>query len=113
MTIRTRMTLWYAGVLLISALVIVGLSLSELHEQRDRSEAPEESLEDVIQLVCWIGIPAVLLSIGGGWWLMRKAFAPLAALTRAAQRINEHNLTQQLPRTRNGDELDQLTEVLN
>jgi signal transduction histidine kinase len=113
MTIRLRMTLWYAGVMLLSALTITGLSIAELHEQRDRTERPEEGLEDVIQLVCWIGIPAILLSIGGGWLLMRKAFAPLAALTKAAERINEHNLSEQLPRTRNRDELDRLAEVLN
>jgi signal transduction histidine kinase len=113
MTIRTRMTLWYAGVLMISALIIVAFSLRELHEQRDQTEVPEDSLEDVIQLVCWIGIPAVLLSIGGGWLLMRKAFAPLASLTSAAERLNEHNLGDPLPRSRNGDELDRLAEVLN
>ncbi len=44
---------------------------------------------------------------------MRKAFAPLAALTSAAERLNEHNLGEQLPRSRNGDELDRLAEVLN
>jgi signal transduction histidine kinase len=44
---------------------------------------------------------------------MRKAFAPLAMLTQAAERINEHNLSEQLPRTHNGDELDRLAEVLN
>jgi signal transduction histidine kinase len=34
-------------------------------------------------------------------------------LTQAAQRINERNLHERLPRTRNGDELDRLTEVFN
>ena len=64
-------------------------------------------------LVCWIGIPAIVLSVGGGWWLMRKALAPVAALTEAARRINEHNLGERLPRSGDGDELDQLTEVFN
>lgn len=113
MTIRTRMTLWYAGVFLVSALVITGLSFRELHHQRDKTEDPGESWEDVVDWVCWIGIPAVVLSVGGGWWLMRKALAPIATLTHAAERINERNLGEQLPRTRNGDELDRLTEVLN
>jgi signal transduction histidine kinase len=113
MTIRTRMTFWYSGILLLSALIIVALSIKELHEQHNNTEPPEEGVEDIVQFVCWIGIPAVLLSVGGGWWLMRKAFAPLAALTQAAQRINEHNLSEQLPRTHNGDELDRLSEVLN
>src|SRR5213075_326273 len=112
MTIRGRMTLWYTGVMLTSALIIVGLSIRELHEQHT-SEPPEESVEDIVQVMCWIGIPAVLLSIGGGWWLMRKAFAPLTALTKAAERITEYNLSEKLPRTNNRDELDRLAEVLN
>jgi signal transduction histidine kinase len=113
MTIRTRMTLWYAGVLLVSALAIAGLSLKELHEERGKVEEPGDSLEDVLGFVCGIGIPAILLSVGGGWWLMRKALAPVAALTEAASRINEHNLGQRLPRTGDGGELDRLTEVFN
>jgi signal transduction histidine kinase len=60
-----------------------------------------------------VGIPAALLSIGGGWMLMRRALAPLVALTRAAGCVHERNLGEPLPRTRNGDELDRLTEVLN
>jgi signal transduction histidine kinase len=45
--------------------------------------------------------------------MMRKALAPVADLTKAAQGISEHNLSEQLPRTGNGDELDRLAEVLN
>jgi signal transduction histidine kinase len=107
------MTLWYAGVLLLSALIIAGLSIKELRERRDNIEEPDDSLQDVIALVCWIGIPAVILSIGGGWLLMRRALAPITTLTRAAEGINERNLTQLLPRSGNGDELDRLTQVLN
>ncbi len=113
MTIRTRMTLWYAGVLLLSALLIAGFAIKEWRERRDRTEEPSESWEDVVDLVGWIGIPALLLSVGGGWWMMRKALAPVAALTEAAGRINEHNLAERLPRSGDGDELDRLTEVFN
>ncbi len=113
MTIRARMTLWYAGILLVSALVIAVLSVDELYEQHGKAGELGDSLEDVIGLVCWIGIPAILLSVGGGAWMMRKALAPVAALIQAAEGINERNLSDQLPRTRNGDELDRLAEVLN
>ena len=68
---------------------------------------------EVTRIVLWSGAPALLLALGGGWWLTRKALAPVAALTQAAGRINEQSLDQQLPRSGNGDELDRLTEVFN
>lgn len=112
MTIRTRMTLWYAGVLLLSVLAIAALSLKELHEERNATEEPSDSLDDVVGLVSGIGIPAILISIVGGWWLMRRAFAPIAELIRAAEGVHARNMAQ-LPRTHNHDELDRLAEVLN
>lgn len=142
MTIRTRMTLWYAGILLISVLLIAGYSIIELrHRQeeaqkeaeliakRDQKARPdwEENLaveeriyagstmnwKDVVDLSLWIGLPAAVLSIVGGWWLMRKAFAPLAILTDKAEKIHEDTLHEKLVRSGSGDELDRLTEVFN
>lgn len=107
------MTLWYAGVLLLSTLLIAVLCVDELHERRERPPRAYKGMEELMGIVLWIGVPAVLLSIGGGWWLMRKALAPVATLTEAARRVNERNLNQELPRTHNRDELDQLAEVLN
>jgi heavy metal sensor kinase len=113
MTIRARLTLWYSAVLLLSTLLIAALCLDELHEQREKRHRTSRGMEEISDIVLWIGFPAVLLSITGGWWLMRKALAPIATLTEAAQRVNERNLNQELPRTHNGDELDRLSEVLN
>ena len=49
----------------------------------------------------------------GGWWLTRKALAPVSKLTEAITRVHERNLREPLPRTGNGDEFDRLTEVFN
>jgi signal transduction histidine kinase len=107
------MTLWYCGVLLLSTLLIAVLSVDELREQHGQPTKAYQGMEEVVGIVLWVGLPAVVLSITGGWWLMRKALAPVATLTEAARTVNERNLNQQLPRTHNRDELDQLAEVLN
>jgi len=112
MTIRTRMTVWYCVALLISILLTLVLALDELRE-RKHGEKASKGMEELVGVVVWVGIPAVLLSIGGGWWLMHKALAPVATLTEAARRVTESNLNKELPRSRNGDELDQLSAVLN
>lgn len=117
MTIRTRLTLWYAGVTFCSLMLMAGLTYREFapdkHEVGLNEEGDESDFYETLRIVLWCGVPALLLAAGGGWWLMRKALAPVAALTQAAGRINEHNLTERLPRTGNGDEMDRLTEVFN
>jgi signal transduction histidine kinase len=117
MTIRTRLTLWYAAILFSSLLLISLLSYHELVVEKATGtreyDEQDDGLGDVARIILWCGIPAVILGLGGGWWLMRKAMGPVTALTEAAAKINESNLRQQLPRTGNGDELDQLTTVFN
>ena len=122
MTIRTRLTLWYAGVLGASVLVIGGVAYHEfvLEKHREQraakmpaTEVREEETEDLRDILLWYVLPAAVLALGGGWLITRKALAPVAALTAAAGRINERNLGEALPRTGNGDELDRLTEVFN
>ncbi len=122
MTIRSRLTFWYGGIMFVSLLLMIGLSYHEfVVEPRSRPpgklvEAQEdqaEDAEDIFGILLWCGLPAVALALGGGWWLMRKTLAPVASLTQAAERINERNLGEQLPRSGSGDELDRLTEVFN
>ena len=118
MTIRARLTLWYASTLFISVLLITGLSYMEFAREREKSrlhqgDEENDAPEDALQITLFCGIPAAIVGLAGGWWLMRQAMAPVVALTDAASRINESNLNKQLPRTGNGDELDRLTEVFN
>jgi signal transduction histidine kinase len=119
MSIRARLTLWYAGILFISVLIITGLSYNEFTRERAKliasngQEEENDSWEDIAQIGLSCGLPAAAIGLAGGWWLMRKAMKPVTALTEAASRVNDRNLHQQLPRTGNGDELDRLTEVFN
>ncbi len=123
MTIRARMTLWYAGVMFVSLIGIAFFSyygLDPAHHpdphasERAKSEEYEENdFGEMLRILAFCGVPAGLLALGGGWLLMRKALAPVTALTRAAEKINEHNLGQKLPTAGSGDEVDRLTEVFN
>ncbi len=116
MKIRTRLTLWYAGILILSLLVI-GLGtyreISEQMHRHHREEHPYRALDETGEMVLWVGLPAVVLGLLGGWWLTRRALAPVARLTAAVEKIHEHNLRAPLPRSGAGDELDRLTEVFN
>jgi signal transduction histidine kinase len=116
MTIRTRLTLWYAGIL-VASLVVIGFGtyqqIDEQLRQDHRREPTERAIGETSEMVLQVGLPAVLLGLLGGWWLTRRALGPVKKLTDAATKIHERNLRDPLPRTRNGDELDQLTKVFN
>lgn len=125
MKIRTRLTLWYAGVLFASLLAMSGAAYFEIARARNavlrKAGVPEhliakdqqQDFEDVSGILIGCGLPAAALAVAGGWWLMRKTLAPVAAITAAAGQIHDRNLSAQIPRSGNGDELDRLTEVFN
>ncbi len=116
MTIRTRLSLWYAAVLTVS-LLIIGLGtyreLAERHRRLRPDQLSSIAFGETGELIFQEGLPALLLGIIGAWWLARRSLAPVASLTEAAKQINERNLGEKIPRTGNGDELDRLAEVLN
>jgi len=118
MTIRTRLTLWYAGVMFV-CLALMGFLTYEAFAPEPHEDPPEEVAEDesdireIWLIIFWCGVPSAVLAAGGAWWLIRKALKPVTALAHAAERIDERNLATQLPRTGSGDEFDRLTEVFN
>jgi signal transduction histidine kinase len=117
MTIRTRVTLWYLGILIVSLLVMGGILHYEWSEQLDRirkeNKEPEPAWEEVGEVLLYYGVPTGLVLLAGGWFLMRRALAPISTLSHAIERIHVQNLKERLPRNRHGDELDRLTEVFN
>jgi len=118
MTIRTKLTFWYSAILFVSVLLIGVLSYHELVIEKSRAQTAEadndaEGWEDVVAIIAWCGLPAALVGIAGGWFMMKKALEPVTKITSAASKIDERNLHSRLARTGNGDELDRLTEVFN
>lgn len=60
------------------------------------------------------GMPIpLLLAAAGGWWLMRKSFAPIAAMSETADAISAESLGQRLAIANPGDELGRLGRSFN
>jgi signal transduction histidine kinase len=118
MTIRTRLGLWYAVLLLAAFALIAGWTYYEIGVEhplvrqalRTQGDSP---LEEIGEILLFGGLPAFALALGGGWFLMRRALSPMTSLTRAVEDVHAGNLHEQIPRSGNGDEIDRLTEVFN
>jgi signal transduction histidine kinase len=116
MKIRTRLTVWYAAILFPSLLIMGFGTYREIWEQLNdehRVHAWKHALNEAGEMIFDVGLPAVILGLVGGWWITRKTLEPVSALTSAVENLHETNLKGELPRSRNGDELDRLTEVFN
>ena len=116
MTLRRRLTLWYAGILTACLLLMAGAVYYELiAEQHDEAHATApgrgwKSLDDVLLLG---GLPAIVLGLLGGWWLSRRGVQPVTEFAAAVEKTDVATLSERLPRSGNGDELDRLAARYN
>jgi heavy metal sensor kinase len=69
---------------------------------------------DLLRLLLLSLSPLVIvIACAGGWWLSGRALKPVKDVTAAALSISIENLSKRLPVPSTGDELADLTEVLN
>jgi heavy metal sensor kinase len=75
---------------------------------------PVESMLNHLFLQLALGLPlAVIIITVGGYLLVRRALTPVEQITRAAERITQYNLSERLPVSSTGDELERLSVSLN
>jgi len=55
----------------------------------------------------------LLVAAGGGYWLSRRALAPVDALVRTAREVSGTNLSSRVQKLETGDELQRLSDTLN
>jgi signal transduction histidine kinase len=118
MRIRTHLTLWFSAILLTGLLLITGWTYYEMvieHPTVAKVLAAEghSAQEEFGEILLYGGLPALVLAMVGGWFLMRQALAPMTGLARTVESIRADTLGQQLSRSGNGDEIDRLAEVFN
>jgi signal transduction histidine kinase len=70
-------------------------------------------IRELGEMLLFGGIPAVVLALVAGWFLMRRAMTPIATLTQEVEHVHASTLNQHLTRSGNRDELDRLTAVFN
>jgi signal transduction histidine kinase len=71
------------------------------------------TLRRLREVLLWAAPLVLLIGSMGGYWMSRRALAPVDAITRAAQSIGIENLAQRLEVPATGDELQRLSETWN
>lgn len=75
---------------------------------------PVETMLNHLFFQLALGLPlAVIIITVGGYLLVRRALQPVEHITRAAESITQHNLSERLPVSHTGDELERLSVSLN
>jgi heavy metal sensor kinase len=75
---------------------------------------PVESMLTHLFLQLALGLPlAIGIVTVGGYLLVQRALRPVEQITRAAEQITQLNLSDRLPVTQTGDELERLSLALN
>jgi heavy metal sensor kinase len=66
------------------------------------------------RIMLLLAAPLLLMAASaGGYWISRRALAPVDEISRAAQRISIENLAERLHVPQTGDEIQRLSETLN
>jgi len=76
-------------------------------------EGTELMLRRLRQVLLWAAPLVLLIASLGGYWISRRALAPVDAVTHAARSIGIGNLSQRLEVPAAGDELRRLSETWN
>ncbi|HEY3739895.1 MAG TPA: ATP-binding protein [Bryobacteraceae bacterium] len=75
--------------------------------------AVDETLHRLSETL-WLMVPLLLVAAGmGGFWISRRALAPVDAITTAAESISISHLSNRLVVPATGDELERLSETMN
>lgn len=120
MTLRRRILLCYSVTLGLSLLIVGFWSWYEFQEQYDEvMQAGVEGVKDEspvresFEIILFGGLPATVLGIFIGTLMIRRALRPIEVLTEVLEKTDSSNLSESVPRSGNGDEIDRMTAVFN
>ncbi|WP_210000500.1 sensor histidine kinase [Mycolicibacterium frederiksbergense] len=77
------------------------------------ADAERDSADDAARLMLVVGAITVLLAAGAAWLVAGRILAPLRDIVGTARAITETDLSQRIPSSGAGDELDALVVTVN
>jgi heavy metal sensor kinase len=85
------------------AIILVGRDLADVWSD----------VRNLAVIVAAVGTAALLVSLGGGWWLVGRALIPVDRIGRTARRMSDGDFSARIPLDRVETELEQLGGAIN
>lgn len=82
----------------------------------ETGESLASALSELNRLIILLSVVFFLMTVvalSGGLVLLRRALRPVVEITRSAEHITSHSLSERLPVPRSGDEFEHLSQALN
>jgi signal transduction histidine kinase len=113
-TLRTQLTLLYAGPFILSGALLLGVGVVQTRQSRPMGQpAGGEEIPHVLSTSAAILAALVLVSIVIGWLVAGRFLQPLRTITATARDISATNLHRRLGRTGRTDDLAELASTLD
>jgi two-component system sensor histidine kinase VanS len=125
LTVRLRMTLSYAGLLVIAGAVVAAVIYGVMRyipnypltaaNPRDQTPVPTRAdlLDTIVTLSAYALIFLAIVGMAGGWYLAGRMLRPLQEITLAARRAAEGSLDHRIGLTGIKDEFTDLSDTFD
>jgi signal transduction histidine kinase len=115
-TVRLRLTAAYAGLVVGTTVVLLGVSFWLMRAQLHRTLPGDEARSLSGRLLAQYGIAlagTALLAIAIGWLVAGRVLSPLRRMSDTARRVSEERLDERIALTGPRDELRELGDTLD
>lgn len=119
LTLRKRILIFNLGTFLIALLIVGVIAFYEFKEQElfthklSNAEELESPAFEAFEIVLYGGIAALVIAAILSRIFLRRTLQPILLLTKQLENTDITNLSDPVPRSGNGDELDRLAVVFN
>ena len=116
LTVRARLTALYAGLLMVSTAVLLGLSWWLMNRHLERTLPPELADDSATTLaeqyvLAFLGV--TVIAVVAGWLIAGRVLAPIKRMTAAANAVSDERLDERVAVEGPRDELRELGETLD
>ena len=117
-SLRRKLALYSAlatalALLTFGVAAAINLEMEKREHENGHAEAPEDTLDELLEAYL-LSLPVVVVVVAaGGWWIAGRALKPIAEITREAAAITADKLDRRLAEPASDDEIGRHVRTIN